>query len=197
MKNKKGKRKTVRTYGGDARADAIAQAEKSKNLIEELKQHTKDAEKKAKEDEKKVKMIDERKITDIDIKFYKSNFENNNPFPYYEQVVLNRTGIDVISDLYGVEELFPTFKEELQYLADPKKYINDPTKKDIDDQKKKDKFKPFKRKHIKIEHTKNDKSAPTFDIFVYIFYKWRIFIRTIKHYYGIQSKKLPILKNSV
>jgi hypothetical protein len=97
------------------------------------------------------------KITDIDIKFYKSNFENKNPFPYYEQVVLNRTGIDVISDLYGVEELFPTFKEELQYLADPKKFIEDP--------ENEYKFKPFKRKHIKIEHTKNDKSAPNINIF--------------------------------
>jgi hypothetical protein len=89
------------------------------------------------------------KTTDININFYESTFKEKNPFPYYEQVVLNRTGIDVISDLYGVEELFPTFKEELLYLADP-------TKKDI--------FKPFKRKHIKIEHTKNDKSAPTFYI---------------------------------
>ena len=100
---------------------------------------------------------DKNKITDIDIKFYKSNFKNKNPFPYYEQVVLNRTGIDVISDLYGVEELFPTFKEELQYLADPKKFIEDP--------ENEYKFKPFKRKHIKIEHTKNDKSAPSLDFF--------------------------------
>jgi hypothetical protein len=88
------------------------------------------------------------KITDININFYKSNFENNNPFPHYEQVVLNRSGQGVISDLYGVEELFPTFKEELQYIADP-------TKKDI--------FKPFNTANIKIEHKKNDKNAPTLD----------------------------------
>ena len=85
------------------------------------------------------------KITDININFYKSNFKDTNPFPYYEQVVLNRTGQGVISDLYGVEELFPTFKGELEYIVDP-------TKIDI--------FKPFENKNIKIVHTKNDKSAP-------------------------------------
>ena len=143
---KRGKRKTTRTYGGDAKVEA----EKSRKLAEEFKKKAEDAEKEAKEAEKKVKMIDERKITDININFYKSNFEKNNPFPYYEHVILNRSGQDVISDLYGVEELFPTFKGELEYLADP-------TKNEI--------FKPLKRKNIKIEHKKNDKSAPTLDFF--------------------------------
>ena len=139
MKNKKGKRKTTRTYGGDPKADAKTKA------IVDLRKQLKVAEEEAKEDEKNAKMIDERKITDININFYKSNFEEENPFPHYEQVVLNRSGQGVISDLYGVEELFPTFKGELQYIADPTQ---------ID-------FKPYKRQNIKIEHKKNVKSDNT------------------------------------
>lgn len=151
MKNKKGKRKSARTYGGDEKADANAKAEESMKKVEQLKEQIKEAEKKAKEYEKKAKIIDERKITDININFYKSNFENTNPFPYYEQVVLNRSGQGVIGDLYGVEELFPTFKGELDFIIDKdKRDIFNP---------------PFKRKNIKIEHTKNDKSAPTVNIF--------------------------------
>jgi hypothetical protein len=157
MKNKKGKRKSTRTYGGDSTADAKAKAEKSKKDVEELEQKLEEAKKNKKEHEKKVKMIDERKITDININFYESIFKENNPFPYYEEVIFNRSGQGVIGDLYGVEEIFPTFKEELQYLADPKKYLADPNNKY--------KFKPFKRKHIKIEHTKNHKSAPIIDFF--------------------------------
>jgi len=143
---KRGKRKSAKMYGGDAKEEA----EKSRKRVEDLKQELEEAKKKTKEDEKKVKMIDERKITDININFYKSNFEKNNPFPYYEHVILNRSGQGVIGDLYGVEELFPTFKGELEYLANPTK---------------KDTFKPFKRKNIKIEHTKNADSIPTIDFF--------------------------------
>jgi hypothetical protein len=95
------------------------------------------------------------KITDININFYESTFKEKNPFTHYEEVISNRSGQGVIGDLYKKEEDFQTFKKELQYLADPKK--NDPTKIDI--------FKPVKSKHIKIEHTKNDKSAPNINIF--------------------------------
>jgi len=147
MKNKKGKRKSTRTYGGDPKKDAETKATKLKKRTDDLRNQLKVAEEEAKEDEKNAKMIAEKKITDININFYKSNFENNNPFPHYEQVVLNRSGQGVISDLYGVEELFPTFKGELQYIADPTQ---------ID-------FKPYKRQNIKIEHNKNNESAPTLD----------------------------------
>ena len=85
------------------------------------------------------------KITDIDINFYKSAFENN-PFPYYETVNVNRKGKTTLSDIYDIEELFPIFKEELDYLRDNKKTPLKPA---------------FIRKNIKIEHVKNSQNQPT------------------------------------
>ena len=85
------------------------------------------------------------KITDIDINFYKSAFENN-PFPYYETVNVNRKGKTTLSDIYDIEELFPIFKEEIDYLRDNKKTPLKPA---------------FIRKNIKIEHVKNSQNQPT------------------------------------
>ena len=59
---------------------------------------------------------------------------------------VNRKGKTTLSDIYDIEELFPIFKEEIDYLRDNKKTPLKPA---------------FIRKNIKIEHVKNSQNQPT------------------------------------
>lgn len=91
------------------------------------------------------------KETTIDINFYKSIFKEN-PFPYKELVNVTRTGEDVTPHIYGVEELFKLYENELKFIKDNKS--NDAVKP------------PLKQKKIEITHKRKNPGFPSiFDSF--------------------------------
>jgi len=85
------------------------------------------------------------KETTIDINFYKSVF-NNNPFPYKELINVTRTGEGVTPIIYGVEELFKLYEDELKFIKD---------------NNSKDAVKPpLKQKKIEITHKRKNPEFP-------------------------------------
>lgn len=91
------------------------------------------------------------KETTIDINFYKSVF-NNNPFPYKELINVTRTGEGVTPIIYGVEELFKLYEDELKFIKDNK---------DNKDNKSNNAVKPpLKQKKIEITHKRKNTEFP-------------------------------------
>jgi hypothetical protein len=86
------------------------------------------------------------KETTIDINFYKSVF-NNNPFPYKELINVTRTGEGVTPIIYGVEELFKLYEDELKFIKDNKS--NDAVKP------------PLKQKKIEVTHKRKNPEFPS------------------------------------
>lgn len=92
------------------------------------------------------------KETTIDINFYKSIFKDN-PFPYRELINVTRTGEGVTPIIYGIEELFKLYEDELEFIKDKKS--NNAVKP------------PFKQKKIEIVHKrKNPELHSIFDSLV-------------------------------
>jgi len=87
------------------------------------------------------------KETTIDINFYKSVF-NNNPFPYKELINVTRTGEGVTPIIYGVEELFKLYEDELKFIKDNNK-SNDAVKP------------PLKQKKIEVTHKRKNPEFPS------------------------------------
>ena len=87
------------------------------------------------------------KETTIDINFYKSVF-NNNPFQYKELINVTRTGEGVTPIIYGVEELFKLYEDELKFIKDNNK-SNDAVKP------------PLKQKKIEITHKRKNPEFPS------------------------------------
>ena len=86
------------------------------------------------------------KETTIDINFYKSIF-GKNPFPYRELINVTRTGEGVTPIVYGIEELFKLYEDELKYIKDNKP--NNAVKP------------PFKQKKIEIIHKRKNPEFPS------------------------------------
>jgi len=91
------------------------------------------------------------KETTIDINFYKSIF-GKNPFLYRELINVTRTGESVTPIIYGVEELFKLYEDELKFIKD---------------NKSKDAVKPpLKQKKIEVTHKRKNREFPIiFDSF--------------------------------
>lgn len=86
------------------------------------------------------------KETTIDINFYKSIFKDN-PFPYRELINVTRTGEGVTPIIYGIEELFKLYEDELEFIKDNKS--NNAVKP------------PFKQKKIEIVHKRKNPEFPS------------------------------------
>jgi two-component SAPR family response regulator len=86
------------------------------------------------------------KETTIDINFYKSIFKGN-PFPYKELINVTRTGEGVTPIIYGVEELFKLYEDELKFIKDNKS--NDAVKP------------PLKQKKIEVTHKRKNPEFPS------------------------------------
>jgi hypothetical protein len=87
------------------------------------------------------------KETTIDINFYKSIFKGN-PFPYKELINVTRTVEGVTPIIYGVEELFKLYEDELKFIKDNNN-SNDAVKP------------PLKQKKIEITHKRKNPEFPS------------------------------------
>jgi hypothetical protein len=87
------------------------------------------------------------KETTIDINFYKSIFKGN-PFPYKELINVTRTGEGVTPIIYGVEELFKLYEDELKFIKDNNN-SNDAVKP------------PLKQKKIEVTHKRKNPEFPS------------------------------------
>lgn len=96
--------------------------------------------------EKAYDVLYQDKETTIDINFYKSIF-GKNPFPYRELINVTRTGEGVTPMIYGVEDLFKLYEDELKYIKDNKP--NNAVKP------------PFKQKKIEIIHKRKNPEFPS------------------------------------
>jgi len=133
MKNKKGRKRhrsiKIGSIGGDGTGSKTPGPTNPKEEINRIEET-------------------EGKINRIDFNFYKSEFPEKSPYKINENIILNKTGLGVVSDLYGVEELFPIFKDEVEYLRNPTNY--DLLKK----------FKPYKKEKIILKQIKNPSGVP-------------------------------------
>jgi hypothetical protein len=86
------------------------------------------------------------KETTIDINFYKSIFKDN-PFPYKELINVTRTGEGVTPIIYGVEELFKLYEDEVKFIKDNRP--NDAVKP------------PLKQKKIEVTHKRKNPEFPS------------------------------------
>ena len=82
----------------------------------------------------------------IDINFYKSIFKDN-PFPYKELINVTRIGEGVTPIIYGVEELFKLYEDELKFIKDNKS--NNAVEP------------PLKQKEIEIVHKRKNPEFPS------------------------------------
>lgn len=96
--------------------------------------------------EKAYDVLYQDKETTIDINFYKSIFEKN-PFPYRELINVTRKGEGVTPIVYGVEELFKLYEDEIKYIKDNKP--NNAVKP------------PLKQKKIEIIHKRKNPEFPS------------------------------------